>query len=29
LENETSAAAHRGLGFEETVQIRCFRKELR
>jgi aminoglycoside 6'-N-acetyltransferase I len=29
LENETSAAAHRALGFEETVQIRCFRKELR
>jgi aminoglycoside 6'-N-acetyltransferase I len=29
LENETSAAAHRALGFEETVRIRCFRKELR
>ena len=28
LENEPSAAAHRALGFEETVQIRCFRKEL-
>lgn len=28
LENETSAAAHLALGFEETVQIRCFRKEL-
>lgn len=28
LENESSAAAHRALGFEETAQIRCFRKEL-
>ena len=28
LENETSAAAHRALGFEETVQIRCFKKQL-
>lgn len=28
LENEASAAAHRALGFEETVQIRCFRKQL-
>ena len=28
LENDASAAAHRALGFEETVQIRCFRKEL-
>ena len=28
LENETSAAAHLALGFEETVQIRCFRKQL-
>jgi len=28
LENESSAAAHRALGFEEAVQIRCFRKEL-
>lgn len=28
LENETSAAAHRALGFQETVQIRCFRKRL-
>jgi aminoglycoside 6'-N-acetyltransferase I len=28
LENDTSAAAHLALGFEETVQIRCFRKEL-
>jgi len=28
LDNETSAAAHRALGFEETVQIRCFRKQL-
>jgi aminoglycoside 6'-N-acetyltransferase I len=26
LDNHTSAAAHRALGFEETVQIRCFRK---
>ncbi|MGH8639285.1 MAG: GNAT family N-acetyltransferase, partial [Burkholderiales bacterium] len=28
LENEASAAAHRALGFVETVQIRCFRKFL-
>jgi len=28
LENELSAAAHRALGFEETVQIRCFKKLL-
>jgi aminoglycoside 6'-N-acetyltransferase I len=28
LDNETSAAAHVALGFEETVQIRCFRKQL-
>ena len=28
LDNETSAAAHRALGFAETVQIRCFRKQL-
>jgi aminoglycoside 6'-N-acetyltransferase I len=28
LDNETSAAAHLALGFEETVQIRCFRKQL-
>jgi aminoglycoside 6'-N-acetyltransferase I len=28
LENEVSAAAHRALGFVETVQIRCFRKLL-
>jgi aminoglycoside 6'-N-acetyltransferase I len=26
LDNHISAAAHRALGFEETVQIRCFRK---
>ena len=26
LDNHASAAAHRALGFEETVQIRCFRK---
>lgn len=26
LDNEISAAAHRALGFSETVQIRCFRK---
>jgi aminoglycoside 6'-N-acetyltransferase I len=26
LDNHVSAAAHRALGFEETVQIRCFRK---
>ena len=28
LDNHTSAVAHRALGFEETVQIRCFRKVL-
>ena len=28
LDNATSAAAHLALGFEETVQIRCFRKQL-
>lgn len=28
IENEASAAAHRALGFEETVLIRCFRKQL-
>lgn len=28
LENDISAAAHRALGFTETVQIRCFRKAL-
>lgn len=28
IDNETSAVAHRALGFEETVQIRCFRKTL-
>jgi len=28
LDNEPSAAAHRALGFVETVQIRCFRKTL-
>ena len=27
-DNETSAAAHRALGFEEVGLIRCFRKEL-
>jgi aminoglycoside 6'-N-acetyltransferase I len=26
LDNHTSVTAHRALGFEETVQIRCFRK---
>jgi aminoglycoside 6'-N-acetyltransferase I len=26
LDNHISAAAHRALGFEETAQIRCFRK---
>lgn len=26
LDNHVSAAAHRAIGFEETVQIRCFRK---
>ena len=28
LDNEVSAAAHRALGFDETVQIRCFKKNL-
>jgi aminoglycoside 6'-N-acetyltransferase I len=28
LDNDSSGAAHRALGFFETVQIRCFRKEL-
>ena len=28
IDNETSAMAHRALGFVETVQIRCFRKSL-
>jgi aminoglycoside 6'-N-acetyltransferase I len=28
LDSESSAAAHRALGFVETVQIRCFRKQL-
>jgi aminoglycoside 6'-N-acetyltransferase I len=28
LDNDTSLAAHRALGFEEVVQIRCFRKGL-
>jgi aminoglycoside 6'-N-acetyltransferase I len=28
LENELSAVAHRALGFEETVRLRCFRKVL-
>lgn len=28
LDNLVSAAAHRALGFVETVQIRCFRKAL-
>ena len=28
LDNRESAAAHAALGFEETVQIRCFRKVL-
>ena len=27
-DNVASAAAHRALGFEETVQIRCFKKSL-
>lgn len=29
IDNEVSAAAHRALGFAETVQIRCFLKSLR
>ena len=28
LDNAVSAAAHLALGFEETVQIRCFKKRL-
>lgn len=28
IDNQVSAAAHRALGFAETVQIRCFRKDL-
>jgi aminoglycoside 6'-N-acetyltransferase I len=28
LDNDASAAAHAALGFEETVQIRCFRKTI-
>lgn len=28
IDNEISAAAHRAAGFTETVQIRCFRKQL-
>ena len=28
LDNDISAQAHHALGFEETVQIRCFRKTL-
>ena len=28
LDNDVSAAAHLALGFEETVQLRCFRKSL-
>ncbi len=28
LDNDVSAAAHRALGFTETVQIRCFKKSL-
>lgn len=28
LDNHVSAAAHKALGFEEVVQIRCFKKEL-
>ena len=28
LDNHASAAAHRAVGFTETVQIRCFRKTL-
>ena len=29
LDNLDSAAAHEAMGFTETVQIRCFRKDLR
>jgi aminoglycoside 6'-N-acetyltransferase I len=28
IDNHVSAAAHRALGFQETVQLRCFRKML-
>lgn len=28
IDNDVSAAAHGALGFAETVQIRCFRKDL-
>jgi aminoglycoside 6'-N-acetyltransferase I len=28
IDNEVSAAAHQALGFVETVQIRCFKKNL-
>jgi aminoglycoside 6'-N-acetyltransferase I len=28
LDNDVSAAAHAALGFEETVQLRCFKKVL-
>jgi aminoglycoside 6'-N-acetyltransferase I len=28
LDNDVSAAAHLALGFDETVQLRCFRKSL-
>ena len=28
IDNDVSAAAHKALGFAETVQIRCFRKDL-
>ena len=28
LDNDVSAAAHAALGFTETVQIRCFKKDL-
>jgi aminoglycoside 6'-N-acetyltransferase I len=28
LDNELSAVAHRALGFEETVRLRCFKKVL-
>jgi aminoglycoside 6'-N-acetyltransferase I len=28
LDNEVSAAAHRALGFTQTVELRCFRKDL-
>ncbi len=28
LDNDVSAAAHRALGFTETVLLRCFRKDL-